>query len=258
MLRPGHLVTTLAGVLIVLLPAPASSQQAIVGVVAELDTDERIEHAAVILVGADGTAHGAALSDSAGSFDISVPAAGQYSLRAHRVGYDPHSVAIRVPADARVEVHVNLRRDPMMLDAVTVTGEAPQSIPQRDFHRRQRLRQGYHFTRADFERLNASQVIHLLHWVPGYRPRGGAIVRDDRERSRSLALNFRDCPPVVYVDGYESRLGLLQVFGGISLSYVYGVEVFRNWSDVPGEFAMSRRGRSACGVIAIWTVAVER
>lgn len=208
---PMRSATTLAGVLIILLPGVARPQQAIVGVVAELNSGERIERAAVILLGADGTAHGAGLSDSAGRFQVSVPAPGLYNLRTHRAGYDPsESGVIEVPANGRVEVRVNLRPNPMMLDAVTVTGEAPRSIPQRDFHRRQRLRQGYHFTRADFERLNASTVDDLLHEIPGYSSIGTGA-------SRSVTLNFRRCPPKVYVDGYRSRLGLLEVFGGMPL-----------------------------------------
>lgn len=245
-------MATLAAALLLVLPAAARPQQAIVGVVAEVNTAERIERAAVILVGANGVAYGAVLSDSAGLFEISVPAPGPYVLRAHRAGYNPtESAVIEVPAKARVEVRVNLRRNPTMLEGVTVYGDAPQTPQLREFHRRRALRQGYSFTRADFERLKATWVIDLMPSIPGYRPAGGGIVREEG-RSRSLSLNFRRCPPAVYVDGYESKLGLFELFGGMPLDHVYGVEVFRTWSDTPGEYATS-----TCGVILIWTVAVE-
>lgn len=231
-------------------PAALSAQQSIRGVVAQVETGDRIARAAVLLLGIDGPVHGAALSDTAGEFEIAVPSPGKYLLRALRAGYYPtESGAITVPANAVVEVRVNLRPDPVLLEAVTVYGEAPQTRELREFHLRRSQRRGYSFTRADFERLNASRVMDLLPEVPGFSSRG-------TPRTRQITLNFRRCQPAVFIDGYSPRLAppeLIHLLETLPLHMVYGVEVFRDFSSVPPEY-----GLQVCGAILIWTVAVER
>lgn len=242
-----RLIAALAGSLVLLTPAAVSAQQSIRGVVAQVETALPINRAALFLMGADGALYGSALSDSAGQFEIDVPLPGGYILRVHRVGYNAtQSELVQVPANAVVEVRVNLRPNPLMLEPVTVYGESPQTRQLREFHMRRSQRRGYHFSRADFERLKATTVLHLVPEIPGYRYQGTS-------KNPWITLNDRRCPPAVYVDGFEWRLGFFDLIHGLPLDQVYGVEVFRRWGNVPVEFS---GGRALCGVILIWTVAV--
>ncbi len=231
-----------------LVPGALSAQESIRGIVAEIETADPIGGAVVSLLGSDSALHAMVLSDSLGWFEVGIPRVGSYVLRVNRIGYQPtRSGVIAVPADAVVEVRVNLTPDPLMLEAVTVRAAAPLTPELRGFYKRRDQRRGYQFTRADLERLNATMVAHVLTEIPGYRKTRGGI-----------SLNFRRCRPAVFVDGYEPLLPGLYLGSGLPIGHVHGVEVFRNWSDVPGEFALPRRGDARCGVILIWTVAVER
>ena len=59
--------------------------QAIRGTVAVIETGERIDRAAVMLIGTDGAAHAAMLTDSTGQFSLEAPEPGAYVVRAQRV-----------------------------------------------------------------------------------------------------------------------------------------------------------------------------
>lgn len=249
--------TRLVAICSALAAMPVSGQeQAIEGIVAELQRGHPVARAAVLLLDAENSVLAATLTSDSGSFRLEISQPGSYHLRVSRVGYRPtQSASIEVRANTTVQVRVNLRPDAVALEGVTVRGDAALSRELAGFWRRRNQRRGYNFTRADFERLGAATVADVLITVPGYRPVGGSIVREEG-RARSLSLNFRRCPPVVYVDGYASKFGLWDLFGGLPLSHIYGVEVFRNWSDVPAEFGGT--GRARCGVIVVWTVAMER
>jgi hypothetical protein len=234
-------------------PSITNAQQSIRGVIAELGTAGRIARATVWLLDADSAVHAATVSDSSGEFEIAVQAPGRYILRGQRIGYiSAESDIIDVPANHVVEVRINLRPDPLMLEAVTVYGEMPHSREIEGFYTRRSQHRGYNFTRADFERMSATDMSHVLSEIPSGRIHGTT------PRNRKVTLNFNRCEPAVFIDGREWQLGFLDLAEGLPLSTVYGIEVFTTQSDTPGEFASPRWHRARCGVIVVWTWAVER
>jgi hypothetical protein len=146
-----------------------------------------------------------------------------------------------------LEVRVNLRPAAViLLEGVTVVGEAPMTPERRGFEHRRSLARGQGFTEDDFERLKAGNLLHVLTAeVPGVRYQNTPL-------RRSLSLNFRRCEPAVFVNGFESPLAFLDLLDGMPLHLVAAMEVYRTWSDTPVEF-MPRYRPSSCGVIAIWT-----
>ncbi len=187
---------------------------------------------------------------------MEVPATGGYFVRVQRAGYDAtRSGILHVPPDAAVQVRVNLRPDPAMLEAVTITGEAPVRTRQlREFWKRRRQHRGFNFSRQEIERIGAREVLDVLRHVPTFRRQG------TRPRDRSISLNFRRCTPVVYVDGWELPYtdgdvdGVFQtIVASMPIDLVYGVEVFTNLADVPAQLQATKYNAASCGVIAVWT-----
>ncbi len=240
-------------IILLLIPPSIVAQQTIHGVVARLETVATIDRATVLLVGPDGMIQGATLSDSAGRFEIDVPRHGNYTLRVHRVGYEgTESASIGVAPNTSVEVRVNLTPEPAMLEAITVYGEIPQARELREFHQRRSFNRGYSFIRSDFERLNVMKMPDLLIEIPGARVRG------NYRRERQVELNWRKCEAAVFVNGRESVLPFLELSDGFTMDHVYGIEIFREFSDVPAEYAAPDIRNARCGVILIWTMSVKR
>lgn len=230
------------------LPAALAAQQSVRGVVVRAGTAAPVQHASVYLMAAAGTIEGVMLSDSAGSFVLAVPVPGSYTLHVHRTGYvATRSGTLHVPADSSVVVQVNLSPSAIMLEAITVFGTAPARLtPElQGFLTRRRMRVGYSFSREDFERLHAEHPVDLLREITGFTTLGG------RASQRRYVLNSRRCPPAIFVDGRRSQLPQNELLENSSLWNVYGVEVFRDQSSAPAQYA------SGCGSVVIWTRAAE-
>ncbi|KPJ97481.1 MAG: hypothetical protein AMS20_17090 [Gemmatimonas sp. SG8_28] len=246
--HPRILATVLAS-WFVGVPAALSAQQSVQGVVVRADTDDPVESASVYLVAESGSILGVTATDSAGLFVLAVPSPGSYTLHVHRTGYvATRSETMHVPADSSVVVRVNLPPNAIMLEAITVFGEAPRRLtPEiQDFLARRRMRVAYSFSREDFRRLRAEHPLDLLREIPGF------VTLGNRAAYRWYALNSRRCPPAILVDGQRSRLPQAELIENLSLWNVYGVEVFRDWSSTPSIY-----GSSPCGTILIWTRAAE-
>ena len=239
-------------------PAALSAQQSVRGVVVRAGTDEPIAAASVYLIGANRAVQGVVLSDSAGAFTLGVTAAGRYALRGRRIGYvAAESGTFYVRPDSTVSVRLELEPSAVMLEAITVFGETPKRLtPELEgFLSRRRMHVGYSFSREDIQRLKAAHTVDLLREVPGF------VTSSGRAGQRSYALNFRRCPPAIFLDGLLSRVPQGEWLENHSLWNVYGVEVFRDWTSVPTEFLSQPRPRDPdpkCGVILIWTRPPER
>jgi len=230
------------------LPAALAAQQSVQGVVVRAGTADPVQRASVYLVAAAGTIEGVTLSDSTGAFVLAVPAPGSYTLHVHRTGYvATRSGTLDVPGDSSVVVQVNLSPSAIMLEAITVFGRAPARLtPELEgFLTRRRMRVGFSFSREDFERLNAEHPVDLLREITGFTTLGG------RASQRRYVLNARRCPPAIFVDGRRSPLPQQELLENFSLWNVYGVEVFRDQSSAPAQYA------SGCGSVVIWTRAAE-
>lgn len=201
--------------------------QGVRGSVAEAGTGEPIPGAIVLLSTAPGRIEAAARTDASGGFALPVAAPGQYRLQARRIGYAPDSARIELAANEVVEVRINLRPAGILLEEVVVYGRAAETAGQREFLSRQNLPWG--------------------HWLDRER------IARTRQRTVRDVVRFQvpalgDCA-LVYLDGRrESAFGM-----DIPLDWVYGIEVYRSYFNVPIRYRDPFREGSRCGAILIWT-----
>lgn len=234
------------------LPCTAHAQAVqLRGTVINAQTQKALEGAQILLFAPDGAVQAAATSDSAGGFSFEALTAGRYTIRVLHIGFAPaRGNVVNVAALSTTTVLVPLSQV-VTIEGVTVTGNAlPEGLRIREFETRRRMHIGTSFNRDDFERLYAEHVLDLLVEVDGFVRLGGGSTTD-----RSYAVNFRRCTPAIWIDGFFSTLPPNEVIENLSLWNVYGVEVFRNASEIPGEYTV--RGPAGCGLILIWTRRME-
>ena len=150
-----------------------------------------------------------------------------YLLQARRIGYAPDSATIEVPVNEVVEVQINLRPAGIELEEVVVYGRAAETAGQREFESRKGLPWGHWLDRERIEATRQRTVHDVVRFeVPA----------------------LRDCA-LVYLDGRrESAFGM-----DIPLDWVYGIEVYRSYFNVPIRYRDPFREGSRCGAILIWT-----
>ena len=246
-----HLARVMAtGVAVLCLTPWNGSAQAIRGKVAVIDIGEPIAKAAVLLLGEDGVAYAATLTDSAGHFELETSFAGRFVLRAHRVGYHgTSSDPIELAPGRIVEVRINLRPDAIMLEAITVYGRVFQSRQMKEFLRRRRLGLSrYSFSRSEIEQMRAGTILNVVTQVPGARVVG-------RHRNRSMRLNARGCPPRIYIDGNRAYHEFFSV--PFPIDWIEAIEVFRTASETPAYYRDPDYRIARCGTILIWTVSIK-
>ncbi len=238
------------GIAVLCLTPWNGSAQTIRGKVAVIDIDEPIAKAAVLLLGEDGAAYAATMTDSAGHFELKTSFAGRFVLRAHRVGYHGTSSNPIVLTPGRiVEVRINLRPDPVILEAITVYGRVFQSREMREFMRRRRLGLSrYSFSRSEIEQMRAGTILNVVTRVPAARVVGPP-------RNRSMRLNARGCPARIYLDGRRAYREFFSV--PFPLEWIEAIEVFRTASETPAEYRDPNHRIAACGTILIWTVSIR-
>lgn len=237
------------GVVALTVPAPVAAQT-VRGKVAVIDIGDAIPKAAVMLLGENGAAHAVALTDSLGRFTLRADAPGRFFLQVHRLGYQKAvSGTLELTEGRTIDVRVNLKPDAFMLDAVTILGRAPQSRELREFVRRRQLKLvRWSFGREEIEQLHAGAVEDIVMQVPGAQIRGGL-------RNRRVTVNYRACPPLVYVDGFKQRGNFFD--SPFPVSWIDAIEIFRTASETPAEYRDPVYEVARCGTILIWTVSMR-
>ena len=250
------LIPALAEGLVPLTPPVVGIQQTIHGTVGRVDNGDRIDRVAVLLMGTDGAVYGAVLSDSVGRFKIDVPAPGDYTIRVQRFGYNAtRSGMISVPANAAVQIRVNLRPDPEMLETVTVTGERERFAPGplRGFYDRKRRGLGHFLTREQIEEKGVNRFTSLLRLMHGVRIVSLGGSRSGVRMRGFGGLTGASCIPLLYWDGVKTGkidgITDLGPDGVLFPSDLEAIEVYTP-SSVPGEFGGSD---ARCGVIVVWS-----
>ncbi len=226
-------------------PAPASPDAP--GVLAGIVTDS----VGVGIAGANLTVLATtaqAYSDSTGRFRIAGAPAGPHTLVARRIGFLPETLAVSIPSDRAIETSVRLHAAPVRIASVVVDARTRFSGPLRGFNERRERGLGHFFTAEDISRRNPRVVTDLLRTLPGTRV---------SYANGQNVVNFRGmrCPPLVWVDGAPASAAYLDpdIF---SVTTLAGIEVYPGPATVPAELT-GLRGKSACGVIAVWTKVAE-
>ncbi len=204
------------------------------GLVAELNTAERIVGAELLLFGSDSVLQAAAFSGENGEFFIEAPESGTYTLEIRHMGYKGRAATLVLQSGKVIEVRVNLAPEATELEGITVYGQTAETPGQREFLSRRHLPWNYTFDMEDIERLHAGNVMDVV----------------------SLGVPFRASCYTVYLDGRPSTTGT-----GVQLEYtntpigwVYGIEVYRNYFDIPIEYRdLAIDPEMRCGAILIWS-----
>src|SRR5687768_12562578 len=228
-------------------PAARSVPPAVPGAISGGTSDSARTGLAGAHLTVDGTsAH--TYSDSAGLFRIFGTAPGAHTLVARRIGFRPETLAVTLPADQGAEVRIRLDPAALWIAPVVVGARARFTGPLRGFNERRERGIGHFFTAEDIARRNPRVVTDLLRAVPG--------TRINYVNGQNI-ITFRGlrCSPLVWVDGAPASAAYLDP-DMFSVTTLAGIEVYPGPATVPGELTWLR-GKSACGVIAVWTKVPE-
>lgn len=121
-------------------------------------------------VGLTATAN-AAITDSAGRFELRGVVPGSQTLVARRLGYLPTETVVHVTGRVQREVVVRLDTYVPVLEAVFVEAKRNLALERVGFTERQRMGLGQYFSPADLERRAATKVTDLLAHLPPPRRR---------------------------------------------------------------------------------------
>ena len=244
----GFLFLVLAGEARAQLPSatPSAPQPAVAvaGLVAD-SLGTGIAGATVSVVGLSASA----VTAADGTFRLHAVPAGEQRLVARRIGFRPESLTVSVPRDSGITVRVQLVTSAQQLAPMVVAAKAARYTGRmRGFNERRDRGMGKFFTADDIEQRRPRLVTDLLRTVSGTR------ISNVNGQSMVTFRGLR-CPPLIWIDGAPATTGYLDVdlFMPASLA---GIEVYPGISSVPSEFTWMR-GKSNCGVIALWTKVPE-
>jgi hypothetical protein len=216
-----------------------------------------------------------------GRFRISELQAGQHILVAQRLGFEPMSWRVDVPAADTVRISFSLERITTALDTVVVTG---QSVPPRfaEFEARRRNHEATaSFNRDDILKVNPVDTWQMLSRVPALRlipngPSGGVwavstrAMKLDGTTLQSVpcfmsvmidgVMMGGDPAPVVILSGMNSKTSTppKQSDGTFDMTnlpppdQIHGIEVFGGPASIPPKYNGAANDKM-CGLIAIWT-----
>lgn len=201
-----------------------------------------------------------ARSDSKGNFLIGGLPPGAHALVIRKVGYEPYSATLTIPAGRKIEADIFLK--PVMTKLANINVKAAvnprYAIRLADFEERRRVGMGRFLTSDIFEKAegqNMSQV--LVSLIPGVRTSG--------KGSKQILVSRRsgkDCAAqvivngLVHFNGQEPNFDLNSLYTG----QVIGVEYY-TVANTPSQFNATAgspgrseiAGGSYCGTVVIWT-----
>ncbi len=180
-------------------------------------------------------------SDSAGTILFTKIKAGKHHIDVRAPGYDRKTFDVTVPENERTVLDLVVSPTSQTLSTVDVRATAVSKRFQ-EFELRRTYGRGHYFTRDDIEKHQFLTLMDAMRLVPGVRTDCSGF----HCRIRMARAPAGCDQPEIYVDGREQRsFGMI-----IPLKDVYGIEIYRGPSGVPGEYLGPR---AACGTVVIWT-----
>jgi hypothetical protein len=218
--------------------APPLCAQTVSGIVAVVETADRIRGAEVSLTTSNGEFEAGTRSGENGEFSLEASQAGTYVLRVHHAGYKGQTATLILQSDRVLEVRVNLAPEATPIDGITVYGLTAETPEQREFLSRRHLPWNYSFDLNEIERTPGGDLTEII-------------------QARAVLLGR--CMNV-FLDGRPSRFGGAErEYMETPISWVYGIEVYRHYYDVPMKYrdpighGANTRSVERCGAILIWT-----
>lgn len=225
--------TLVAGfILVATMVNTANAAQGLRGMVAEIDVAEPLVGASVWLMGIDGEVHTVVNTDSAGNFELPVPDAGWYLIRAHHFGYQGTSTEMQFQEGLIVEVRINLRRRAATtLAPIIITADEAKTLGQLEFQTRLDIVRG---KKVQQEQLMQAASGNLRFYLSDW---GGFWTRGCR---------------TYYLDGRPVDDWVLDY----PLDWVFGIEMYRVQNDAPRRYRDADPDLRNCSVILIWGTTV--
>jgi hypothetical protein len=272
--------------------------QTVEGTVASATTGVGIEGASVVLIASgDSAARARTTSDKNGRFKLGRVAPGAYQILVRRIGFMPAEAQILTEAGRSVSQQLTMVPIPRLLDTVRTTASSGGLLTNltsgSEWYRRH-LRQGKgYFTSGNEIVLTRMDACDYFARVPGvvvqaFTPiRGGPGLRcrDDRfivaggnhrclrtfvDRHRTIAQV--DSAGILVRTHDEERAAIRErrrktglasnydtIPSYVPLTAIAGIEVFRNRSELPGDFSIPVPGPGEpdqlmlCGYMLVWT-----
>lgn len=234
-----------------LLFAVPADGQALRGRVLDAGSGRPLAEAAV-LVHTNAVLHSALITDSLGTFAISLPGPGQYTLTASRDGYvTAGPVSFDAPAGRILDVVLRLSTGPVVLEPLEVTARRIPSGPLGEARRRslqnRRLGFGLHLDREEIDSSFAFSASELVRSM-SIQIRSTELTAAGGENTLHTRRGGANCTLALFVDGV-----LINRTGGslddvISPDMIDAVEVYFG-STIVGGF----QDRNGCGLVLVWS-----
>jgi hypothetical protein len=183
------------------------------------------------------------VTDSLGRFSTTALPPGRASVSVRLIGYAPGAFEIRVRDGGAQDETFSLDYNGQQLPMVSVNARAEQMMSRySDFEMRRQRGMG---TYKRWDQLVDGKFVSVgdaLRTIPGVR------INCDQKAFECRAYMARSprCEPTWIIDGMEAA----SFHENTPIKDVYGIEVYRGASEVPGEYAGANAG---CGVIVLWT-----
>lgn len=244
--------------------------QTIRGQVIDESTGQPLESVLLTLVDPDGNdANPGSRSNERGVFTINAPAAGDWRVRAVRIGYGRvTSQPVSLGYGEVVTTRIVMAPANQSVDPVTVTGRRRYSMAELastvGFELRRAQPSGTFFTAEELARFGFFEDIARAGRTPTLTVSGPLT-----ERVLYMRVQGYSCFPWLYLDGsalfvsargepLEARrdraISALDHLNSVPMDNLYGVEIYRYPQRPPvalaGSFADADNG---CGWIAVWT-----
>src|SRR5688572_11236800 len=185
-MRKLYLAAQSAFLAALLLIGPSVSQaQVLNGRVLEVGTDRPVVGASLRLYDDKGVTQAIAIADGSGAFTLRAPRAGQYRVRAERIGYATStSVFFEVRSGPPMSMTVTLAPQGVALDTLRVTAESLVLEPGHSkFRRRCAAETANCFSSARIVRSGARRLSDVFESVSGFvvRPEGALVAAGQRK-----------------------------------------------------------------------------
>lgn len=244
--------TVLYAILLVACAAPAAAQR-VRG--AAIDGDGAPVQGVVVEIRSPaGEALAPLHTDSAGLFELMLPAPGRYELSASHLGYVSIGPAELIADRGReLEIVLRMSTEALVLDPIEVTIRRAARTTLDEVHNRiewvRRLGMGRTLTRDEIE-VRAAPTIHALVGQMSPRVRTVAPITGHDTILLSAPTDVEGvCIPTIYLDGM--RAPDLVERNMIRPEHLEAVELYIGAAEIPAQY---NTGTTAeCGTVLFWT-----
>jgi hypothetical protein len=224
-------------------PVPAPARPASYTITGTVTDSARVPLAGVeVRLVVAGTPAASTQTAADGRFSLRTEATGLTVLALRRAGYSPRDITVRAVADRGQEaLDVVLSAEPAVTASASPEDSAELSPRIAGFRARRAIgRGGYFLEDSELRKKRVQRLSEAIRGVPGV-----TLVASGRIGN---AVRFRNCQPMVWVDGVRTPDAELDET--VSIDDVGGLEVYVSPGGVPAQF---RDLQNPCGAILVWT-----